>query len=208
MAKKNEVQYPLILGRKNCARCTRWRHAVDFRWRWLKSGAGPYIDKFCIPCRKELDRQAYARMSPAQKQRKIKRDYELKYEARHALDALLAELEQHPKNELLRRKIYNVNVILNNGSGKYKRADHVDITPFRMWILVKVREYGSAVALANAIGHDEKQVRRWAEGVDWFDSCDPRPIRGVSLGTVDAIMTRLEIPHVFNELYPFVEELE
>ena len=96
---------------------------------------------------------------------------------------------------------------------KHGNEAELDLTPFRMWILGKSRQEGGAVALATQLGIDEKNVRRWLHGYDWDNDdgwgswarCEPRPIRTVSVRTVDEVGIGLGEPDLLERLYPFLE---
>src|SRR6185436_21159085 len=71
---------PIILGRRNCAQCTRWKLAIDFGWKWpmKKLGRGmkrrsktPVIDNNCTVCRREIERERYQSLSPEDRHAKI-----------------------------------------------------------------------------------------------------------------------------------------
>jgi hypothetical protein len=57
---------PVVCGRKYCAGCGRWRHAVDFRPRTDKH----VPSSSCEPCRRAARRARYARWTPEQMERK------------------------------------------------------------------------------------------------------------------------------------------
>lgn len=192
-----------MTGRRNCARCTRWRHDVDFRWRWRKArkvrgkGARPRaavatVDSVCAACRRTEERYRYHHMTQEEKQQRIKRINAAKVKRRAKLEAQVRQLRRANPRWGDRR---------------------VDLVPFRMWLLAKARQNGGAVALATEIGCDEKNVRRWLHGYDWDDepgqdryTCEPRPIYSINVGTVDSVGVALGEADLLDRLYPYTEE--
>jgi hypothetical protein len=58
---------PIVLGRKFCARCGHWRHVCDFAPRSRNTGSG--LDSYCRACNRMMNREAYARQTPEQRER-------------------------------------------------------------------------------------------------------------------------------------------
>lgn len=48
---------PIVCGRRICARCKHWKHLVDFAYK--KAGADYWILKFCLSCKRAVQRQHY-----------------------------------------------------------------------------------------------------------------------------------------------------
>jgi hypothetical protein len=98
---------------------------------------------------------------------------------------------------------------------KHKDDNEVELVPFRMWLLGRIRLTGSIRAVAREAGVNEKAIRRWAEGYDWdyeigqaWASCEPRPIHSVHPSTVDRIGVALGEPDLLERLYPYVDKEE
>ena len=185
-------------ARRNCTRCTRWRLAVDFKWRWQKRRNGqryetPTIDTVCQVCRRQDERDRYARLSDEAKRAKGIRANEQALKRRARLEEQVQRARQAAQS--------------------YARGAELDLTPFRMWLLGKARQEGGAVALASQIGTDEKNVRRWLHGYDWdnddgwggWAKCEPRAIRTVTIRIVDEVGIALGEPDLLERLYPFLE---
>lgn len=198
---------PIILGRRNCARCTRWRHTVDFKWRWQRKHyktrtlrppryRTPTIDTVCKSCRRKQERERYNHLSEEEKR------------ARGRIANKQAQIRRDKLNEQIAR----MNQIRAQRTPRWDDKT-VDITPFRMWLLGKSRREGGAAGLSRQIGTHERNVRRWLDGYDWdqdsghaFAYCEPKPIYSVTVGVVDKVGVALGEPDLLNRLYPFVEE--
>jgi ribosome-binding protein aMBF1 (putative translation factor) len=192
-----------MTGRRNCARCTRWRHDVDFRWRWRKQrkvrgrGVRPRaqratVDNVCNHCRRVEEQYRYHHMTQEEKQARIKR-------MNAAKKKRIAKLEEQVRQ-------------LRKANPRWG-ANRVDLVPFRMWLLSKARENGGVSTLAQEIGCDEHNVRRWLHGYDWDSEpgpdryrCEPRPIYSINTGTVDSIGVALGEPDLLDRLYPYAVE--
>lgn len=204
---KSDVN-PITCGRRNCARCTRWRHAVDFKWRWnykrVKRGAAhhkktkklrtryptPTIDTVCRWCRNKERREYYASLTTEQKRAKGRRANEnaRKRRAKWEIEIHYARMAQDRAKE-------------------HYDDENVDIVPFRMWLLGQLKKH-NVEELARKSGVDHVQLRRWANGYEWPNSsCDePRPIRSVRLSSVDQVGVGMNDPGLLDRLYPYIEE--
>src|SRR3954466_13710181 len=63
----------VILGRRNCTRCTRWRHLGDFGYEQRQNRL--YIKSQCLACERERRRDWYARMAPEERAHRNRRNY-------------------------------------------------------------------------------------------------------------------------------------
>jgi hypothetical protein len=197
---------PIICGRRVCAGpCGRWRHTVDFKWRWQKHGRTngnrvrrakrPTIDSVCQPCRRAEERKRYRALSEAERRAKGLRANQ-QAAARRAKAAVAVEMA---RLSIERRKhLFD--------------DDELDLVPFRMWVLAKARELGSIQAVADVAGVEEKSMRRWAEGYEWNNGfvggCLPTPIRSVRMSTVDEVGVAVGEQDLLNRLYPYVEDYD
>lgn len=197
------------VGRKNCKRCGRWRHLVDFRWRWRRSrlkqdrqrseakrprSDKPYIDTVCSYCRREAERNRYH--SKSIEERRIigirANRNRRKREIRLNDDILLAQAE-----------IKKLRVQM----GVDRKL--VPLLPFRLWLVEQQRILGTARAVARMIGYDEEQVRRWMNGYLW-EAGRPIPINSIHLEIVDNSLVAAGQQHRLGELYPIkdIEEFD
>src|SRR3954462_12412438 len=79
--------------RRNCNRCKRWRHAVDFPWRWRARGkllVIPYINGTCNACKSELERQRYLKLTIDQRYELGARANQMAKERRLKMEAEVA----------------------------------------------------------------------------------------------------------------------
>ena len=120
-------------GRQNCKRCTRWRPISDFKVRKTKHGEKP--EGVCQPCIRAKERERWASRSDADKKRIMKR-----INTRHAERMADAKQVRAARRELI-------------GS---RRGSLVPITPFRMWLIGRLRWYGSVDELRRT-----QEVPRW-----------------------------------------------
>lgn len=220
---------PIILGRRNCSRCGRWRHTVDFKWRWpkrrvtnkpnpnidlavaakvgykvtktraLKSRRKkPTIGTICASCSRRIERERYNNLSEDERKAKVHQSVEniKAQKARLKEQIHYAQLAHHKKR-------------------KYRNDQELDLVPFRMWLLGKVRAVGGIEPLALESRIDEKQFRRWADGYDWdseigqaWSGCEPKPIHSIKMSDVDVIGVALGEPDLLERLYPYAESEE
>lgn len=73
-----------ILGRKNCTRCGRWRHLVDFPHE--KRNNQLYIKSSCRACENQRRRDWYAEMTPGNRARHNRYSYVKRVEGMEAND--------------------------------------------------------------------------------------------------------------------------
>jgi len=118
-----------------------------------------------------------------------------------------AKRGERMKRTELYNAVRNVNLVLNKGSGQYNPEFEVPFLPFRFWVLKTLRRM-SVMELAETIGRDESQVRRWADGFYWETDGEPRAYHAIELRTVDQIFTNYGRPDILNEVYPFVDEID
>jgi hypothetical protein len=102
---------PVVCGRRICARCKHWKHLIDFAYR--KSGADHWILKFCLSCKRAVQRQHYYanRAGYLERIRNWKRKNPEKVAAYASQDAASGKRRareeryyQNPANRLRRRK--------------------------------------------------------------------------------------------------------
>jgi len=211
--KRSDDANPIICGRRNCAACGRWRHAVDFKWRWNKKRVPnvnqnartktrstrkrhptPIIDSVCKACRRRQSKERYHSLTPAQKHKIIKR-------ANANAAKLRAKWEQ---------EIHYARMSVDNNHD-IPDDENLDVVPFRMWLLGQIRIQGSASIVARMIGVQESRIRHLADGYYWPSDnyCDePAPIRTVRVSTVDIYGLKMGDPGLLNRLYPYVGPLE
>lgn len=95
----------LDLRRRNCKSCTRWKHAIDFPWRWKKNGKDlpvPYIGGTCLVCKSKKEKKKYHTLTPEEKEERIKRGIALAAKRRQE-ERQEAEVERRRANELEKR---------------------------------------------------------------------------------------------------------
>lgn len=183
----------LDLRRRNCARCTRWKHAVDFPWRWKARGKElqiPHISNVCLVCKSELGKASYNKLSPEEKKARGRRANEQARKRRQRLEALVQE----------RLAAYNK---------RFGRpVDHrgpdlmLELLPFRMFLLRYRKKLGSTKRLAYILVMDHSRVTRLLNGYTDHDNGSVVPIRQVSLATVDRALVMLEAEERLEDLYP------
>lgn len=145
---------------------------------------------------KERERARYAALSPEEKKAYGKR----------ANGRTKAKLERLKTLEIEYRRLYREHNNLRRDI--YSGQPLLDVTPFRMWLIGKQREYGDTYALAKIIGQDESRVRMWLQGYVWerprvegADYCGPTPVRGVTIDVVDRAL-QAEGSTTLDQLYP------
>lgn len=162
-----------ILGRKNCLKCGRWRIvAIDFPVRvyHAKGGDVERILAVCRVCRNRESTKSYQSLSPeakrarwmkinAQRQEKVRKVNE----AEQARRATAREINGFRNGRLL------------------------TVVPFRMWLIKKLKVYGSVQRLVDVTGVGHTELTRYLKGYDWNESlaCDPRPVLTVPASIVD-----------------------
>lgn len=170
---------PPILGRKNCGRCKRWRYvATDFSYRLRKvkghKELQPRVESVCKQCRSKREKEKYETLTLDQRRAKMKRDNTLRQKK---LDkARTIEIEKKD----LRRQLNGI----QNGS-------LLPITPFRMWLIKKLKQYESIEQLRIATGMGFNTIEEVVKGYRWNESltCDPQPIMTIPLSVVDRALT-------------------
>lgn len=228
MPSRGETRSPIILGRRNCERCTGWKLAVEFRWRWKKvqgrlkdktldgRTTQPHIDLVCIECRKKEDKARYANLDARKKAKKIKEDAERKRvwqegatEIR-AVKARLAEKEAELERKAakLDRLIANTRLVIPPQARTHNGEKLKPLLPFRLWLLRYMYDTKKSIKqLADELRRDEQEIRRWSTGVYWPSAGNPQPVHQIALSNVDYVITRTGFgPDVLNELYPWTEE--
>lgn len=203
---------PLVWrGYRNCDRCTRWRPVSDFTVYQTRTGY-EQIKGTCEECKKRVERERYARLTPEQKRAK---GIKANKQAKKRREKALREIERQARildkqNEKLEKQWDKI-----ERAQKYTRAprhvyddDSVDITPFRMWLLRQYREHGYVLdTLAKEIGMDPSRTRRFLDGYMWNGAGrNPDPIRHIRLSTVDKIGAAIGDPELLERLYPLEVE--
>lgn len=163
----------IIQGRKNCVRCGRWRYlATDFSVRLYHKKAGPVEQTIntCNICCNRAAKRVY---------------HDLSYEERKA---------RWTKQNLVRQSKIDLAKEAKAARREligYKNGRLVSAIPFRMWLVKKLKVYGSIEALHIATGLGHEQVNRYVRGYEWNESltCDPRPIVTVPVSVVDKALT-------------------
>jgi len=194
-------------GYRNCDKCTRWRPVSDFTVYRTRTGY-EQIKGECEHCKRERERARYDKLSEKQKRAKGIRANK---QAEKRRNKALAEIER------LHTILDKQNVRLEEQWARIERArkhtralygsvngTHVDIVPFRMWLLRQYRQHGyNVTTLAQEMGQDEARVRRWLDGYMWNGvGRDPEPIRSISIANVDQIAVAMEDPGLLSRLYP------
>lgn len=140
------------------------------------------------------ERERYASLTPEQK--KAKGD--------------AANARVRAKLQKVRKLEANV-LILRRAAQERYRATYggeplLDFVPFRMWLILKHREYGTT-RLAEVTGLNERQIRRYLDGFSWEGTgpewCGPTPITSISIDLVDKCLQR-EGSVRLEDLYPHV----
>lgn len=205
---------PIICGRRNCSKCTRWRPVTDFKWRWQKrrstidppSGLKtrglksryktPQISTVCVACARSGERERYNNLSEEERQARVHKAVE----------------NTKAQRRKLREQIHYAQ-LAHSRRRVFKDDQEVDLVPFRMWLLGKVRAVGNTKALASEARVNEKAIRRWADGYDWdyeigqaWAGCEPKPIHSIRLSNVDRIGVALGEPDLLDRLYPYAEK--
>lgn len=197
----------LDLSRKNCTKCGRWKLAIEFPWRWKSRGRVlgiPYIHSVCLTCKSARERERYDSLTPEQKKEKGIKANKQAYERRHKLTARVIKLEARVETLEERLQKYRKRVGINKRT--HDNEILLDIVPIRMFLIRQTRMY-SMKEIARQVGVDEAAVRRHVQGFYWESSCDPRPVRTVTLSTVDKYLVRLNAEERLDELYPEVDDL-
>lgn len=159
----------MILGRQNCKRCTRWRYLSDFKIRKTKHGEKP--EGVCIVCHRERERERWASRTDAEKKRIMQRINERK--AERLRDAKLVKAARW---ELI-------------GS---RRGRLLPVTPFRMWLIGRLRWYGSLAELEQRTGISYESLKKYIDGFEFENDqrhCEPYPVLTVPLTLVDKALT-------------------
>lgn len=198
---------PITCGRRNCAACGRWKLAIEFYWRWehkrvqidgkvrraTERYKNPAIDNICAECRRAREKARYEALPPEVKKLSIDRTNRAHKKRR---ERWVTEIRFARMAHDARRK-------------QFEDDESVDITPFRMWLVGMIRRHGSNTRVAEIAKVDEKRIRIWADGYEWFAGHEePTPVRSVRLSTVDQISIALDDVGLLNRLYPYVEDEE
>ena len=88
-----------------------------------------------------------------------------------------------------------------------RRGSLVPITPFRMWLIGRLRWYGSVDELERRTGLSYDALRKYLDGYEFENDmrwCDPQPILTVPLKIVDKAVTN-EGSTSLNLLYEYRE---
>jgi hypothetical protein len=191
------------IGRRNCKRCTRWKHNVEFRWRWRtrlvagrrRRSSVPTIDVICFACRREEERERYANKTAEEKREIGKR-------------ANKNTRDRRQKERELQESLRNTVKVLAGTQKKLRGDTLLPLMPFRLWLLSHLKEYGGLAGLAKRARLSEDTIMPYLEGIWWESDCRPHPLDGVRLGFVDSFFTRLEIPDQMVVIYPLMDELD
>lgn len=73
----------------------------------------------------------------------------------------------------------------------YKNGRLVTLTPFRMFLIKKLKVYGSKEALSRATGINHTRLTDYLNGYEWNESlaCDPRPMMTIPISVVDKALS-------------------
>jgi hypothetical protein len=197
----------LDLRRKNCTKCKRWKLAIEFPWRWKSRGralAIPYIHSVCSSCKTQKERERYDALTPEEKRAKGKKANRQAYERRHKLNAQVVKLKT--RVETLEERLDKYRKRVGIAKRTYDNEILLDIVPIRMF-LIKQARISSMKSIARQVGVDESLVRRHVQGFYWESSCDPRPVRTVTLSTVDKYLVRLNAEQRLDDMYPEIDDL-
>lgn len=179
-----KVKNPIICGRRNCTKCGRWRHTIDFKWSWRNPEyrQKPTISSVCDACRRAKERERYHSLPAEERRQRIK-------------DAV----ESKRRREA--RRSQQIAAAQERDNAKFNQAGYVDIVPFRMWLLLKARTNGDDLAQRAKV--TSSRLNEWLEGCTWTGHyCEPTPIRSIALRTVEDVTTRLGEPEAAAMLYP------
>lgn len=164
---------PVILGRKNCVNCTRWRHLIDYPGRWTKRKGQDKIwriQNVCSICRNRKLRESYSKLSPPERKARWTNANKLRQK----------KVEKAKEGAAAKRELMG-----------YQNGRLLPITPFRMWLIKKMVVYGSLEELNRRTGLRHESLSNYLKGYEWNESlaCDPRPVLTVPLSTVDKALT-------------------
>lgn len=200
----------LNLSRRNCKRCTRWRHAIDFPWRWRARGKSldiPYISNVCNVCKTELERKRYLNLTADQKYDRGARANQLAKERRLKMEAELASqlsavIERERRIEALNDRIAALKQRVGRPHTQIKGELVLDILPVRMFLVKQRKWHGSTATLASRLDMDASRLDRLLNGYSHSTNGGVTPIRSISLALVDQILVKLEASERVEDLYP------
>lgn len=152
----------------------------------------PYIHNVCLMCKSEREKARYQALTPTQKRERGRRANEAAMKRRHKLEQRLQRYRQRvgaPKRHI------NDDIL-------------IDLLPLRMFLLrqARIRKRGIS-GIAETVGIDEALVRMHVNGFYWESDCRPRPVRSVTLGTVDRYLSMLDVIERLEDLYPEIDDL-
>lgn len=198
---RRAADYPVICGRRNCAVCGRWRHIIDFRtYDRSKYGGKVYLSMTCRHCDNAKERERYHNM-PEEQRLAIQERTSANQKARRRR----ARLQQ----EDIKRIRFKASL------GKDKNGDPLlEITPFRMWLIGRLRISGSIQKLAWELDMDPSLVTRYSNGYTWGSGAGrqrdayygPNPVETVSITVVDRCLTAVGV-ETLADLYPYLDDL-
>jgi hypothetical protein len=168
-----------ILGRINCARCSRWRHLIDFPARYYKTKTGKIWrrENVCEVCRRAGWNRHYDSLSYEEK----KRRWTVANRARQK------KIETVNEAKALRHEV----------TGKLN-GRLVSIVPFRMWLIKKLKQYESLEELSRRTGVNHSQLTKYIQGYEWNESltCDPKPVLTLPITVVDKALQKEGTDHL------------
>lgn len=227
---KNNLKHPIIAGRKNCARCTRWRSILDFFVRDRDANGNPLgWQNICKSCMAEQTRinQGIRRRGRPYEKRKPGLTQEQRREHRRQLHAhKMATDPAYAENRREYARIYAEGkrreagiprrdaMIANRKIGGKQNDPKLPIDPFVEWIRERADFYarsecleaksGTVIGiglLANICGIAERSLHRFVSGYEIDKNGKRREICEVPLSTVDECLTN-EGTTLIWELYP------
>jgi hypothetical protein len=171
----------VILGRRNCSRCKRWRYAHDFppRKNSRKEVIGP--QSICHSCLRE-----YQRALPPEKKAQQRRQQRIHMRKKRRKEGVP---EREPR------------ILSDYQPGSVRRE------PFAAWLQTKVNEVGK-MEFMRRTGFDQRSIRAVLSGWDRKSSglgSRKRKLRQldyVSFTLVDKVMTAWGDHDQVNRLYP------
>lgn len=218
------VQYThIIVGRRNCNHCKRWRHVLDFGVRtwWDKEKTVPrYFYARCRTCERQRGRIKNARMAGRDRPYGRREFPDVRPEARRARaragDRRRRQSAEYRDNLREYQRIWTNSQRREQGvpkrntrkplpaSNGYRSTNNTDIKlplePFAKWVLEGYR--GSTSQLARAMGVDEARVRRYAKGFSYGSNGKVYLVTDVTINFVDKALVKSGSGLHLWDLYP------
>lgn len=226
----NNLKNPVILGRKNCSKCYRWRSILDFYVRDRDEDDNPLgFQTTCKICTGEITRRNQGirrRGKPYQKRKPPLSEEERRAKRRELHRWKMENVPGYAEDRREYHRIYAEGkrreagvprrdaMIEKRNVGGAKGDPKLPLVPFQQWIKERSAHYarvegiearGEEVAgighLAYLCGVSERLLRRHINGYEIDRDGRRREITHVALSTVDKCLTN-EGTTLIWELYP------